>query len=302
LLGVSLLWGCNYVASAYLLRDFSPIFLSYSRLVFTSLFLLSVATISGKMKKPTKQDVLLLLFAGFFGTLLNQVFYFTGLQSSTAGNAALIVALSPVVTIFLARMFLGETLTALKLSGSFVALVGVVLIVLFGGKKLGISFGDIYLLIAMATMSISLLFIRRLTNRMAANDVTVLATVIGTILMTPAAIVEAVHGQLHVSAHIGMWLLCIAVAVIGQGLAGFWWTQGISAVGASTSSMFMNIPPFVAIVVAYFVLGDPIRPAQIGGGLLILIGVTLSNMKWHPARSKTTGSAPTKEIRSPSIH
>lgn len=291
LLGVSILWGGNYVASAYLLRDFSPIFLSYSRLVFTSLFLLSIAYIGGKMKKPSRQDWALLAFAGFFGTLLNQFFYFTGLQDSTAGNAALIIALSPVATIFLARLFLGESLTAFKLGGSFIAFAGVILIVLFGGKKLGISFGDTYLLLAMVTLSISLLFVRRLTKSMPSNDITILATVIGTVFMTPAAIMEGVQGHLHMSAHIGMWIILAAVAIIGQGLAGFWWTQGISAVGASTSSMFMNIPPFVAIIVAYFVLGDPIRPAQIAGGLLILLGVALSNAKWSRARAKPADSA-----------
>ncbi|WP_158302087.1 DMT family transporter [Paenibacillus mesophilus] len=275
LLGVSLLWGFNYVASAYLLRDFSPIFLSYSRLLLTSLF------------KPTRRDIALLLFAGFFGTLLNQFFYFTGLQSSTAGNAALIIALSPVATIFLAKLFLGESITVYKLAGSLIALAGVALIVLFGGKALGISHGDVYLLLAMLAMSVSLLFIRRLTKSMASYDITILATVIGTVLMTPAAVMEGIQGHLHVSAHATMWIVLAAAAIFGQGLAGFWWNRGISAVGASTSSMFMNIPPFVAIIVAYFALGDPIRPAQIAGGVLILSGVALANFKLNAAGKKS---------------
>ncbi|WP_176706449.1 DMT family transporter [Paenibacillus hemerocallicola] len=286
LLGVSLLWGFNYVASAYLLRDFSPIFLSYSRLLLTSLFLITVGVIGGKMKRPTGRDIALLIFAGFFGTLLNQFFYFTGLQGSTAGNASLIIALSPVATIFLARLFLGESITVYKLAGSLIALAGVALIVLFGGKALGISHGDVYLLLAMLALSVSLLFIRRLTRSMASYDITILATVIGTILMTPAAVMEGIQGHLHVSAHATMWIILAAAAIFGQGLAGFWWNQGISAVGASTSSMFMNIPPFVAIVVAYFVLGDPIRPAQIAGGVLILLGVALSNYKLNAASKK----------------
>lgn len=287
LLGVSLLWGFNYVASAYLLRDFSPIFLSYSRLLLTSLFLLTVGFIGGKMKRPSGRDIVLLLFAGFFGTLLNQFFYFTGLQSSTAGNASLIIALSPVATIFLAKLFLGESITVYKLTGSLIALAGVALIVLFGGKALGISHGDVYLLLAMLAMSVSLLFIRRLTKSMASYDITILATVIGTVLMTPAAVMEGIQGHLHVSAHATMWIVLAAAAIFGQGLAGFWWNRGISAVGASTSSMFMNIPPFVAIIVAYFALGDPIRPAQIAGGVLILSGVALANFKLNAAGKKS---------------
>lgn len=291
LLGVSLLWGFNYVASAYLLRDFSPIFLSYSRLLLTSLFLLTVAWIGGKLKKPTRRSWMLLVFAGFFGTLLNQFFYFTGLQGSTAGNASLIVALSPVATIFLARLFLGESITVYKLIGSLVALVGVALIVLFGGKALGISHGDVFLLLAMLALSVSLLFIRRLTASMTSYDITILATVIGTALMTPAAVLEGIQGNLHMSAHVTMWILLAAAAIFGQGLAGFWWNRGISEVGASTSAMFMNIPPFVAIVVAYFALGDPIRPTQIAGGVLILLGVFLANYKLNAPSAKAASKS-----------
>jgi len=285
LLGVSLLWGCNYVASAYLLRDFSPIFLSYSRLVLTSVFLVSVALINRKMKRPTKQEWLILVFAGLFGTLFNQFFYFIGLQHSTAGNASLIIALSPVATTFLARMFLGESITFNKLAGASLALAGVVLIVLLGGKSIGISTGDILILLAMLALSVSLLFIRKLSATMPSFDITILATVIGTVLMTPAALWEASQGHMHISLHVTMWLILTCVAIFGQGLAGFWWNQGISVVGASTSSMFMNIPPFVAIVIAYFVLHDPIQIAQIAGGVLILIGVTVSN------RQKSTPAA-----------
>ncbi|MCD9025110.1 DMT family transporter [Cohnella silvisoli] len=118
LLGVCLVWGANYVASAYLLREFSPIFLSYSRLCVTSLFLIAVATFGRKLKRPTRSEWVLLIWAGLFGTLCNQFFYFEGLQHSTVGNASLIIALSPVATMLLARLFLGEAITVPKLSGA----------------------------------------------------------------------------------------------------------------------------------------------------------------------------------------
>ncbi|MGG1550155.1 DMT family transporter [Paenibacillus ferrarius] len=277
--GVSLLWGGNYVASAYMLRDFSPIFLSFARLVVMSLFLISVAMINKSMRWPKKREWGLLLMAGITGTLINQLFYFTGLKESTAGNAALIIALAPIATTLLSRIFLKEMITGQKLVGAIVALIGVICIVLYGGKELGISHGDVYLLAAMLGMSISLLFIRKLTTAMTSYEVTIYSTVIGTLLMSPAVAVEAMNGGLHASHRLFTWLLLICVAVIGQGLAGFWWNQGIAVAGASMSAMFMNIPPFIAIIVSHFVLGDPILVAQLGGGILILAGVAITNMK-----------------------
>lgn len=289
-----MLWGCNYVASAYMLRDFSPILLSFTRLVVMSLFLISVAAINGSMRRPTGREWGLLLFAGIFGTLCNQLFYFTGLQHSTAGNAALINALAPIATTLLSRAFLKETITPMKLAGTVVALLGVVSIVLYGGgESLGVSIGDVYLLLAMLGMSVSLLFIRKLTGAMSSYEVTIYSTVIGTLMMSPAVSFEAVSGNFHWSHHAATWVLLVCVAVIGQGLAGFWWNQGIAVAGPSTSAMFMNIPPFVAIVVSFFVLGDPIRAAQIGGGLLILAGVAISNAK---GRRLSGPRAPAREL------
>ncbi|WP_308639516.1 DMT family transporter [Paenibacillus silvisoli] len=286
--GVSLLWGGNYVASAYMLRDFSPIYLSFARLVVMSLFLLSVAFVGQSVRRPNMREFGLLLLAGITGTLINQLFYFAGLQHSTAGNAALIIALSPIATTLLSRIFLNEAMSLQKVSGAIVALIGVVCIVLYGGKEIGISKGDIFLLMAMLGMSVSLLFIRKLTVTMTSYEVTIYATVLGTILMSPAVAVEAWNGDLHGSHRLFVWVLLIVVAVIGQGLAGFWWNQGIAVVGASMSAMFMNIPPFVAIIVSYFVLGDPIHAAQIGGGMLILAGVAITNMKRRQPQAAST--------------
>ncbi|WP_276352299.1 DMT family transporter [Cohnella caldifontis] len=288
--GVSLLWGCNFVASAYMLREFSPILLSFARLVVMSLFLLSVAAIHKSLRKPTPREWGLLLFAGIFGTLINQLFYFKGLEDSTAGNASLIVALAPIATTLLSRVFLKETVTPLKLAGAILALIGVAGIVLYGGKSFGASAGDVYLLLAMLGMSVSLLFIRQLTNALSSYEVTIYSTVIGTVLMAPAVGVEAFQGNFHWSHHVLTWVLLVGVAVIGQGLAGFWWNQGIAVVGPSASAMFMNIPPFIAIVVGYLVLGDPIRAAQIGGGILILAGVTIANLKPKQLRKAEVGA------------
>jgi drug/metabolite transporter (DMT)-like permease len=188
-------------------------------------------------------------------------------------------------------MFLKEEITWLKLSGAVVALAGVACIVLYGGKTLGISKGDVYLLLAMLGMSISLLFIRKLTLGMSSYEVTIYSTVIGTILMSPAVAFEAVQGHFHWSHSVLTWLLLVSVAVIGQGLAGFWWNRGIAVVGPSTSAMFMNIPPFVAIIVSFFVLGDPIRAAQIGGGILILAGVAIANAKRRQPQQQRAGVA-----------
>ncbi|MBL0389222.1 DMT family transporter [Tumebacillus sp. ITR2] len=280
LLGVSLLWGCNYAISAYLLRDFSPIFLSFVRICMTSLFLITVALVNGGLRKPSKKEWGLLAGAGIFGTLLNQTFYFTGLHHSTAGNAALILALAPICTTILARIFLKERFNVFKVTGAIVGLAGVIIIVLFGGNsELGLSIGDLYLMGAMLTLSTSLLFIRRLTETLSSYAVTIFSTVFGSALMIIPFSGEVATGGTMISHSIWLWVLLATAGILNQGLAGFWWNQGVSVIGASRAAMFMNVQPFIALIAGHFLLGDPIYASQILGGVLILGGVAVANKK-----------------------
>ncbi|UOF91198.1 DMT family transporter [Fodinisporobacter ferrooxydans] len=277
LLGVSLLWGCNYVASAYLLHFFSPIFLSFARISMTSIFLFVIALKAKGLRRPTKKEWILLGGAGIFGTLFNQIFYFTGLRDSTAANAALIIAMAPIATTILERIFLKVPFTVPKTIGALFSLAGVVVIVGLQGQSFGVSIGDVYLVFAMLALSISLLFIRGLTNTMSSYAVTIFATILGSILMAPAAAGEALLGKSVVSHQVFAWILMGLAGIVAQGMAGFWWNRGVSLIGAGTASMFMNIPPFIALLLGHFALGDAIYTTQILGGVLVLLGVFVAN-------------------------
>lgn len=275
---VAVIWGCNYVVTAYLLREFSPLALSFVRYVLITVFLALVGYMSKeKVNRPTSREWRLIVLSALIGTSLNQIFYFSGFMYSTAGNAALILALTPAVTMLLARFYLGESLNASKLSGAGLALAGVVMIVLFSSREIGISLGDTLLLISMLCGAVNMLMIRTLSRTMTPVNITIYTAFFGTAFLFPAPAAEAALGHLTLSGHAGMWIALILIAIIGQGFTALWWNRGISEVGASVSAMFMNIPPFVAVIAGHFVLGDPINPSQIFGGLLILSGVLLSN-------------------------
>jgi drug/metabolite transporter (DMT)-like permease len=275
---VSVLWGCNYPISAYLLQGFSPIFLSTVRICFTSLFLLIVAMVHKGIRRPTSSEWKLLLGAGIFGTLINQTFYFTGLNHTTPANASLIIALAPIATIFLERIILKVKFTMKKSTGALISLMGVFSIIGVAGGSIGISWGDLNIVVAMLCLSISLLFIRALSKTMNTYIITIYATVLGSVLMIPAAGVEGIVSGTVISHSVIMWFLLISAGILAQGIAGFWWNKGVSEVGAGTASMFMNIQPFVAILASHFILGDPILVSQILGGILVLLGVFIANM------------------------
>lgn len=279
LLGVSVIWGINYVVCAYLLHAFSPLLLSFIRISLTCVFLpLAVFKAQG-MQKPTRSEWLLLLATGIFGTLIQQSFYFIGLHKSTAANASLIYAAAPLAAILLEAIFLKVKLSLMKAIGAVLGFAGVLVIVGFNGNaSFGVSLGDLYLLAAMLGLTISLLFIPRLSQRLSSSTISFFSTMIGSAMLLPLVAREKLSGQWAVSGDWLPWALLIAAGGL-TALAGVWWIRGVAVVGVGTASLFHNIPPFVALLAGHFILADPINMTQILGGLVVLTGVFVSNQK-----------------------
>jgi drug/metabolite transporter (DMT)-like permease len=275
LFAVKVLWGSSYVLSAYLLRSFSPVLLSFLRIAVTGLLLLAISR-TEPLQRPIRTEWILLLASSFFFTLIQQPFYFLGLQHSSAANGSLIYAVAPLVTLLLEAGFFRVKLEGKKIGGALLGFAGVLIIVLSGQSALGVSIGDWYLLIAMLGFSINLLFIPRLSHGLSTLSMNLYSTFVGMTLMLPIAFGESALGKLEVSVEGWMWLLLAAAGVMNV-FAGWWWTRRVAVVGAGTASLFNNLPPFIALLAGYVILGDPIKTTQLLGGIIILVGVFISN-------------------------
>ncbi|GGH19761.1 DMT family transporter [Paenibacillus segetis] len=276
LLGVAVLWGFSYIISSYLITYFSPTFLSFTRMGLTWFVVLALLYRSGSLSRPTKKEWLLLLASSVFGTLIQQPLYFKGLQLSSAANASLIYAVAPLVAVFMERLFLKTPWTGGKLIGGILGVIGVTIIISFGGGKFSLSSGDVYLLIAMLGMTISMIFTPILARTMSLTSINIFGGGVGIVMMAPVATIDVLNGSLLVSSSIVIWLMLLLLAFI-TATSNIWWTRGVAITGPGTAAMFMNIPPFISLVAGHYLLGDAIHGAQLIGGLLILFGVYVSN-------------------------
>jgi drug/metabolite transporter (DMT)-like permease len=60
-------------------------------------------------------------------------------------------------------------------------------------------------------------------------------------------------------------------------------SEGIRRIGANQSSMLSSIGPVATIVLAAWVLGEPITTLQVAGSALVLAGVWLVGVKREAA-------------------
>lgn len=271
-----IVWGSNFVFGKILVQYFSPSMLTMLRFLSIVVFLLILQRILREpITMPDKKDILYLFILGVIGVFVNQWSFFVGLETADSTTAALIIALTPILTGFLAAIFLHEKITYQMVIGSVIAIIGIFYVVTNG--KLGaiqVDNGLIWIGLTTVTFSIMIIMTRVLVQRLSPLFITLSVNIIALIVSIPFAFLF--DHKVYVSSSISPWLFLIGTAVIVHGLANLLWNQHILHVQASKASILSNLEPFVAMVVGFLLLGKPITKIELVGAMLIVCGVVFS--------------------------
>lgn len=267
------IWGSNFVFGKILLTEFSPMILSALRMGTTSVVLILYTLYLRRFVRLKWSHLKILLPLAFIGSLVNQWAFFRGLKISDPTTSALILNLTPIMTGFLAAIFLKEKLNLRMGAGALVAFLGVFFVV-GNGTGLHISLGEMYMFIAMLTFSTSIILTRKLTQHIDSFATSVYSIVCGFLMIAPAAALDPT--EMKISGEWWSWTLVICTAVVMQGICSLIWNRQLQFVGAAKASMFLNLQPFVAMVLGYLLLGTTVSLTQINGAVLTIGGVVLA--------------------------
>lgn len=268
-------WGSNFVFGKILVQHFSPSLLTSLRLLFIVIFLAGLSSYKKNFKKINKTDFLFILMLGVIGVFINQWSFFAGLQTADPTTSALILATTPILTGFLAAVFLKEKLTVRMLLGSLVAIIGIYFVVAKGSfSSIQVDKGLMWIVVTMITFAIMIIMTRVLSQRMDPLTITLYSNVVGFMVSIPAAF--SLDKSIRISTDLSHWALLIGTAVVVHGIAALIWNSNIRHVDASKASMLSNLEPFVAMIMGLLLLFKPIAGVEILGSMFIVGGVILS--------------------------
>ena len=137
LVSVMMMWGLNVVAIKILIEYFPPILMQSTRIFLGGLLLVVFFWWSKNLQKMTKKEWIITISAGVLGVTGHHLFLAIGLLHSTASNAGIILALSPLTTSILGIFFLKDRLTKMRMIGICLGFGGVVFVILNGNGTLG---------------------------------------------------------------------------------------------------------------------------------------------------------------------
>lgn len=216
LLGVNIFYGANHLLAKGVMPNYMGpnAFIFFRVVVTTGLFWLLHALFI--REKVARKDLLRLATCGFFGVAMNQLFFFNGLELTSAINAGIIMTSTPILVVILAFFILKEPITRLKIIGVLLGAVGAISLTL-AGRMPGFdsSLGDLFIFINALSFGIYLVIVKPLMNKY--NPLTVISYnfLFGLIfVLSYPSVLDEVLTTNYVSFPIEIWLK-IGFVIIG---------------------------------------------------------------------------------------
>lgn len=270
-------WAANFIVVKAANEQIPPVTFAFLRFAIAAgTLLVALKWREGSMGLP-RRDVVPILGLGAIGFGAYQILWSIALQDIPAGDSALLIATTPVITALLAVRSGADTLTPAKLGGSLLSFGGVALIVASGaGLAFGAALvGDLLTLVAAVCWSIYTAFGAPILRRHSPLRTTAWAMVGGSIVMVVPGLAQAIGvewGTIQPDA----WAGLAFSALVPAGIANVVVFSAIRLLGPTRITAYQFLVPFIAVLFGAVFLSETVRIEQLIGGIVIVLGVAIT--------------------------
>ncbi len=259
---------------------------------------------AGGLPRIRRGDAVRLALAGVLVVLGYHVSLNVGERFTSSGIAALMVALSPALTLLFAVLLGLERFTTRAALGLAVAFAGVGLVVTLGaGEELSFAGVKGPLIVLGAPISFALynVLLKPLLGRYDLLALTAASSLAGTIgllpFLRPADFTGAVSAPWEDVA------LVLYLGVFATLLGYVAWNIGLRAFGATRAVLAAYVIPALAVLIGAVTLEEPVTAWIAAGGLLIVLGVALASWtRARPERASFRGEVRGRDRRGAGAH
>ncbi len=271
--GVAFIWGLTFLSIKVAVVELKPMTLALSRFVIASAVLPLIALIRKTSLSVKLRDLPLLFASGFIGVTLYFFFENNGIMRLSASESSIIVGTIPVLTLLVDMVFYRMRAGKSVILGILLSFGGVAVMVA-KSEAASSSSGGYLFMIGAAVAWVSYTFLTKpLGLKYPLLSVTFWQILFGTLGCLPFAMLEG-QGFVRVSAPVLLNVLFLGVLASA---VGYWlWVMVLDKLGASRSSVFINLIPVVSVAASFVLLGERLAPPQLAGGAATVIGVYLA--------------------------
>ena len=284
LLLTAIIWGSNYSVIKFVLQEVpSRAFNGLRLLIASSVFLLVIASSRrDHVRRLTGRDWAVVVLLGVVGQFLYQILFIEGLERTSVMNASIIIACTPAAVSIASAAVGHERLPLGHWLGTALSFLGVSLIVR-GGAATGASSpsGDLMMMACVLCWTVYTVAGRPLLKTYSPLVITGLSMSIGTAIFLPFAI-EDFGRTPWTDVRLVAWVCVVFSSLLALNFSYTAWYLGVRQLGSSRTSIYSNVVPVAALVVAMVWLGERLVGIRLAGAVLVAAGVLLTRWRHRP--------------------
>jgi drug/metabolite transporter (DMT)-like permease len=279
-LGATVIWSGNFIVARSLNQSIEPATLSFLRWATAFAGLLPFACRAAWAEREAiRRSMPAMIPMAVLGVTTFNALLYQAARTTSALNLSLIATSTPVFIILLARIFLGEKLSARKAAGLAAALGGVLLLITGGDASrlsgLEFSIGDLLMSLAAVIFAAYSILVRRFTGGL--SQPVFLLTLFGTglVFLIPWAGWEClVSGTPEITPGVVGAVLYVG---LGASLASYaMWNTAVASIGPSLAGLIYYSLPLFSGFTAFVFLGEPMGLIHLVSAGFILGGIMLA--------------------------
>lgn len=286
LFAVSVIWGIAPPVIKYTLNGFSPeVFLTY-RFGISTIVAFIIFAISGIHLPKDWKLILLIFFYAFLNSVVSLGFLFFGMENTTVLETGLITIISPLLISVAGVYYLHEHITKREKVGMGMAILGTILtivgpLITNGHSELKFT-GNLmvlgYVISFLITTLIAKKLLRKDVNPMVLTNFSFIIGFISFgIYLFYSGSLPTFHAMSSVpfTYHLGV----LYMAIVSGTLAFYLNTKAQKSIEIGEASIFTYLDPIISLPLAVIWLGEKVTPIYIIGGIIIIIGVAIAEIK-----------------------
>jgi drug/metabolite transporter (DMT)-like permease len=214
-------------------------------------------------------------FLGFLGMALYQCLAYYAAYTISATMIGIFLSLTPLLTILLSFIILRSPLTVGLIVGSILSFSGITWLISAGNPAVilesGIGKGELMMIVAASAYALYGVLTMKWKIQVSIWQSLYWQVISGVIILIPLFMIT--KDATITSNNVGLILFAGIPASI---IAPFLWLQGVARLGASKTSLFMNLSPLFTAIISILFLNESLETYHIVGGIVSLTGVIIA--------------------------
>jgi drug/metabolite transporter (DMT)-like permease len=269
------------VKKAFFATQVDAVSLLALRMVCAMPFYFIAVWIAGRKENVqplTRKQWWQVLGLGLTGYYCSSLFDFIGLQYISAGLERLILFLYPTFAVLINTFLFRQTISRLQWVALLLTYIGIAW-AYWGELRLDTGnpqfyWGSFCVLVCAVTYAIYIVGSGRLIPQTGATRFTAYAMLAATSGVLAHFALRGQYGAMQASA--SLWGYGLLLGVVATVVPSFLISGGLKRIGSNNVAIISAVGPVSTILQAHFILGEPIFAAQVGGTVLVIVGVLLT--------------------------